>query len=162
MVKLSQGLPVVRFENRYRDRSGNFKWFEWTAKSVPEEGIIFATARDITERKHLEQRFEVIVDSSPVALLMTDGAGRIVQLNKEAERLFGFRRDELAGQMVEILIPERFRQEHVAHRDRFLANPSMRPGSGPSSGDYATTAPSSPSSWASVLSRPSKAFSSSV
>jgi len=130
VVKLSQGLPVVRFENRYRDRSGNYKWFEWTAKSVPEEGIIFATARDITERKHLEQRLEAIVESSPMAMVMTDRAGRIVQLNREAEKLFGFQRDELAGQMVEMLIPERFRQRHLAHRERFLMNPSMRPGSG--------------------------------
>src|SRR5208282_4158938 len=128
--ELSQGLPVVRFENRYRDRSGNYKWFEWTAKSVPEEGIIFATARDITERKHLEQRSEAIVESSPMAMIMTDRAGRIVQLNREAEKLFGFQRDELAGQMVEMLIPERFRQRHLAHRERFLMNPSMRPGSG--------------------------------
>lgn len=130
VVKLSQGLPVVRFENRYRDRSGNYKWFEWTAKSVPEEGIIFATARDITERKHLEQRLEAIVESSPVAMVLTDRAGRIVQLNREAEKLFGFQRDELAGQMVEVLIPGRFRQQHIAHRDRFLMNPSVRPGSG--------------------------------
>ena len=130
VVKLSQGLPVVRFENRFRDRSGNYKWFEWTAKSVPEEGIIFATARDITERKHLEQRLEAIVESSPMAMVMTDRAGRIVQLNREAEKLFGFQRDELAGQMVEMLIPERFRQGHLAHRERFLMNPSMRPGSG--------------------------------
>jgi eukaryotic-like serine/threonine-protein kinase len=130
VVKLSQGLPVVRFENRYRDRSGNYKWFEWTAKAVPEEGIIFATARDITERKHLEQRLAAIVESSPMAMVMTDRAGRIVQLNREAEKLFGFQREELAGQMVEMLIPERFRQGHLAHRERFLMNPSMRPGSG--------------------------------
>ncbi len=162
VVNLSQGLPVVRFENRFRARSGNYKWFEWTAKSVPEEGIIFATARDITERKHLEQRLEAIVESSPVAMIMTDRAGRIVQLNKEAEKLFGFQRDELAGQMVEMLIPERFRQGHIAHRDRFLMNPSMRPAPGVSSGGFARTAPSFRSSWASVLSRPSKAFSLSV
>ena len=75
MTKLSQGLPVVRFENRYRDRWGNYNWFEWTAKSVPEEGIIFATARDITARKHLEQRIQASVESSPVAMVVTDHAG---------------------------------------------------------------------------------------
>lgn len=130
MVKLSRGLPVVRFENRFRDRSGNYIWFEWTAKSVPEEGIIFAAARDVTERKRLEHRLEAIVESSPMAMVVTDRAGRIVQLNTEAERLFGYRRDELAGRMVELLIPERFRQGHTGHRERFLMNPSMRPVSG--------------------------------
>jgi PAS domain S-box-containing protein len=53
---------------------------------------------------------EAIVESSPTAMVMTDRAGRIVQSNREAEKLFGFQRDELAGQMVEMLIPERFRR----------------------------------------------------
>jgi serine/threonine-protein kinase len=56
MVKLSQGLPVIRFCNRYRDTRGQYRWFEWTAKSIPEEGVIFAVARDVTERMDLEQQ----------------------------------------------------------------------------------------------------------
>lgn len=43
--KLSRGLPVVRFRNRYRDTRGAYRWFEWEAKSIPAEGIIFAVAR---------------------------------------------------------------------------------------------------------------------
>lgn len=43
--KLSRGLPVVRFRNRYRDIRGDYRWFEWEAKSIPEEGVIFAVAR---------------------------------------------------------------------------------------------------------------------
>jgi serine/threonine-protein kinase len=46
--KLARGLPVVRFRNRYRDVRGDYRWFEWEAKSIPEEGVIFAVARDIT------------------------------------------------------------------------------------------------------------------
>ncbi len=45
MAKLSQGLPVVRFRNRYRDNTGHYHWLEWTAKSLPEEKVIFAVAR---------------------------------------------------------------------------------------------------------------------
>ncbi len=130
MVKLSQGLPVVQFENRYRDLWGNYKWFEWTSKSVPEEGIVFAVAREITKRKHLEQRLQAIVESSPVAMVITDKGGLITQVNQESERLFGYERDELIGRPVEILIPERFRQGHPALRNSFLANPAVRHGSG--------------------------------
>lgn len=43
--KLSRGLPVVHFKNRYRDVRGDYRWFEWEAKSIPEEGVIFAVAR---------------------------------------------------------------------------------------------------------------------
>jgi serine/threonine-protein kinase len=52
--KLSRGLPVVHFRNRYRDVRGAYRWFEWEAKSISEEGIIFAVARDITARMELE------------------------------------------------------------------------------------------------------------
>jgi serine/threonine-protein kinase len=45
MEKLSRGLPVVRFRNRYRDAAGVYHWLEWTAKSLPEEKVIFAVAR---------------------------------------------------------------------------------------------------------------------
>jgi serine/threonine-protein kinase len=56
--KLSRGLPVVQFRNRYRDVRGGYRWFEWEAKSIPEEGIIFAVARDITERMELEGKLK--------------------------------------------------------------------------------------------------------
>jgi PAS domain S-box-containing protein len=50
MTKLSQGLPVVHFQNRYRDVQGNYRCFDWTAKSIPDEGIVFAVARDVTDQ----------------------------------------------------------------------------------------------------------------
>jgi serine/threonine-protein kinase len=54
--KLARGLPVVRFRNRYRDVRGNYRWFEWAAKSIPEEGVVFAVARDVTDFVELEAR----------------------------------------------------------------------------------------------------------
>ena len=45
---LGAGMPIVRFQNRYRDIHGNFHTFEWTAKSIPDENTIFAVARDVT------------------------------------------------------------------------------------------------------------------
>jgi serine/threonine-protein kinase len=56
--KLSRGLPVVQFRNRYRDNRGGYRWFEWEAKSIPQEGIIFAVARDITEQMERECRLK--------------------------------------------------------------------------------------------------------
>jgi eukaryotic-like serine/threonine-protein kinase len=56
MAKLALGLPVTRFCNRYRDVEGQYRWFEWTAKAIPEEGVIFAVARDVTERVELEEQ----------------------------------------------------------------------------------------------------------
>jgi serine/threonine-protein kinase len=48
MLQLAQGTPLAQFRNRYRDARGRYRWFEWTAKSVPEERLIFAAARDVT------------------------------------------------------------------------------------------------------------------
>jgi PAS domain S-box-containing protein len=56
MEKLARGLPVICFENRYRDEAGSYRWFEWTAKSIPEEGVIFAVAREVTDRIRLERQ----------------------------------------------------------------------------------------------------------
>jgi PAS domain S-box-containing protein len=58
---------------------------------------------------------------------VTDRAGTIVLTNARTEELFGYRREELLGQPVEILIPERFRAGHVAHRAAFAASPRVRP-----------------------------------
>lgn len=54
--KLARGLPVVQFRNRYRDVTGAYRWFEWAAQSIPEEKVVFAVARDITDRVELERR----------------------------------------------------------------------------------------------------------
>jgi hypothetical protein len=58
---------------------------------------------------------------------MVDAEGRIVLANREIERLFGYTRDELLGQSVEMLVPERFRTRHPLFRDGFLDDPQTRP-----------------------------------
>jgi serine/threonine-protein kinase len=50
MGQLLEGRPVVQFQNRYQTEFGSWRRFEWTAKSIPEEGVIFAVARDVTEQ----------------------------------------------------------------------------------------------------------------
>ena len=71
--------------------------------------------------------FEELLQLSPDAVVLADTEGRIVDLNGEAEELFGFQRSELLGQPVEILIPERFQQNHPAHRKNYRDNPRLRP-----------------------------------
>ena len=55
---LSDGRSTVHFQNRYFDRDGNLHWFEWASVPVPEDEIIYAVARDVTERKALEEELE--------------------------------------------------------------------------------------------------------
>ena len=75
----------------------------------------------------LELRLRAAVESAPSGLLMIDSEGRIVLVNKEIERLFGYSRDELLGNPVEMLVPERFRLQHPEFRSGFLATPTAQP-----------------------------------
>ncbi len=75
--------------------------------------------------------FKALVDSAPDATVVADEEGRIVLVNRQAELLFGYSRNEFLGSPVEILVPVRYRDAHPGHRGRYLANPKPRPmGSG--------------------------------
>jgi PAS domain S-box-containing protein len=57
-AKLAEGRDLISFENRYRCRDGSFRWFHWTATPFLERGVIYAAARDVTERKQTDQRIQ--------------------------------------------------------------------------------------------------------
>jgi PAS domain S-box-containing protein len=78
------------------------------------------------ERKRAEERFRLVVESAPCGMLMINRAGHIVLVNALTEKLFGHSRDELLGQPVELLVPDRFRPKHAASCADFLANPTTR------------------------------------
>jgi len=78
-----------------------------------------------------DDRYRRLLEAAPDGIVEVDGCGRIVLLNSQAERLFGYRREELLGKSVEILMPERFRERHPAHRASYSAHSVIRPmGSG--------------------------------
>ncbi|HXP80133.1 MAG TPA: sigma 54-interacting transcriptional regulator [Verrucomicrobiae bacterium] len=71
--------------------------------------------------------FEKLFEASPDAIVVTDAEGRITSINSQVERLFGYGRQQLIGQSVEILVPERFRPRHPSHRSAYKAHASVRP-----------------------------------
>src|SRR3954452_25151699 len=68
-----------------------------------------------------------VLDAAPDGLLLVDAAGQITLANDRVEHMFGYGRADLLGQPVEVLLPEAFRQVHVAHRQRFLDQSRTRP-----------------------------------
>jgi PAS domain S-box-containing protein len=92
-----------------------------------DSSLVCSSIRDITERKRIEERFRALLDSAPDAMVIAGHDGRIVLVNSQTEKLFGYKREELLGQPVEVLVPERFWRHHRAHRDGYMVNPQSRP-----------------------------------
>ncbi|HEY3904384.1 MAG TPA: PAS domain S-box protein [Streptosporangiaceae bacterium] len=88
---------------------------------------ISTIARDVSERQRAEARFISLLEAAPDAMVCVDRTGRIALLNAQAERLFGYDRDEIVGQPVEVLVPEQARANHPAHRADYMGEPRSRP-----------------------------------
>jgi len=77
--------------------------------------------------QRLEERFRLVVESAPNAIVMIGPTGFIEMVNAQTERVFGYSRNELLGQPVEMLVPERYRHKHPGLRTAFFAGPESRP-----------------------------------
>lgn len=130
LTRVLAGEAVPPFEHRIFHRDGTVRWMRDTLIShrgpagelIRYDGVI----QDITEQKRVEERFRLLVEFAPDAIVVTDDQGRIVHVNRKTEELFGYDRAELMDQKVEMLIPQRLRERHEAHRRRFTAAPAGR------------------------------------
>ena len=103
--RLENREATLAFENRYRSKDGSYKWLLWNAVSVPEQKLIYAVARDITERKRVEaelreseERFRLIVNGvKDYAIFMLNPCGEVASWNQGAERIKGYRAEEIVG-----------------------------------------------------------------
>jgi PAS domain S-box-containing protein len=73
-----------------------------------------------------EKMFRGLLESAPDAMVIVDAKGEIVLVNAQTEKLFDYGRDELLGQRIEMLVPDRFRDRHSDHRAGYLADPHAR------------------------------------
>ena len=85
------------------------------------------TVTDVTERRRAEERFRLVVESSPMGMVVSDRDGRVSLVNSEAERLFGWNREDLLGQSVDVLLPDELRAQHGGMRRSYADTPERRP-----------------------------------
>jgi PAS domain S-box-containing protein len=88
------------------------------SEKVPETHPLDSKSQTISDR---------LFEFAPDAVVVTGREGRILRINAQAEKMFGYNRSELLGESIEILLPERFRDAHTRHRQDYAAQPRMRP-----------------------------------
>jgi len=115
-------------EYRLRRKDGEYRWVvdSGAPRFAPDGTFLgyIGSCIDITERKQAQDRFRLVVEASPVGIVLVDAQGQIVLVNARAENLFGYGREELIGQPIQLLVPDWFRGEHPAHRAGFHAVPA--------------------------------------
>jgi len=89
--------------------------------------LVMSAVREISDRSKADQRFKQLLESAPYAKVIVEDNGKIIIVNSQTLKLFGYARDELVGQDVEVLLPERYRGKHPSHRMLFSADPQLRP-----------------------------------
>jgi PAS domain S-box-containing protein len=114
------------------------KW-EGTVTRVRRDGSRFTARVVITPRRNRHGEWigflliskdiseEIRLDSTPDAMVIVDQDGRIAVVNRQTEQLFGYQREELLGQPIELLVPQRFHAAHRHHTSGYLADPEVRP-----------------------------------
>ena len=97
------------------------------------EPMVLVAVREATDRRAAEDAlrqcqtmFEKFYEHSPDAIVVVDETGKIDRVNLQAEALFGLPRERVLGQPIEMLVPERFRERHMAHRVNYLKDPKTR------------------------------------
>ena len=94
------------------------------APGMEQETPLYTAALDLSDRRHAEALFRRLLEATPNGVIIADGQGKILVVNAQVERLFGYSREELLGRPVEVVIPHRFRGKH----DRHIAGYRTAPG----------------------------------
>lgn len=135
--RVEQALAIAGESGRYESegwrerKNGERYWASSVLTAIRDaNGDVFGFAEvveDASEQRRADALFHGLLESAPDAMVIIGPDGRIRLANRRTDLLFGYDRQELIGQEIEVLVPPRFRKQHYAHRSGYLTDPRMRP-----------------------------------
>ncbi len=126
LKSLNAGHPAFLVELRLLAEDGTYRLLLWSGYPDLEAGLIFAIAKDQTLQDPETRQIRLLLDSSPTAVFLVEKSGTITYANQLADRIFGYRRNELIGRSIEALVPPRFRKKHIGHITQYMEKPRLR------------------------------------
>jgi len=140
--EVARGRPAAELETAAREgrlevedwrlrKDGSRFWADVVVSAVRgSDGALVGftkVVRDVTDRRRATEQFRLALEAAPTGMLMVDREGKIVLVNAQIERLFGYTREELVGRAMEMLVPQRFRARHPEFRAGFFGDARARP-----------------------------------
>src|SRR4029077_13991049 len=121
----------TEYETSWVAPDGSHRTIAWSAAVLPAAKqmpmYVIASGIDVTEQKRAQVRFRGLLEAAPDAVVVVNQKGRIVLVNAQVEKLFGYPREELLGEEIEKLVPQSLRGKHPAHRRNSFSEPRVRP-----------------------------------
>lgn len=98
--QLEKGNTIHYFENRYRTRDGNYRWLAWASAPHEEERVVYATAKDITDKKESDSKINRILESISDGFFTVDKDGILLYWNQRAEKILNLQRHDVLGKKI--------------------------------------------------------------